>query len=55
MSIKYRKAIPSPPKWFWLDRDNCWACKRNTCGKCKALKEVVYNDQPRKKKWNEVK
>lgn len=34
-----RKPRPQPPKWFWIDSDNCWDCKcRNNCNQCKRLK-----------------
>ena len=34
-----RKQRPQPPKWFYLETDNCYFCKnRNGCGKCKVLK-----------------
>lgn len=35
-----RKQRPQPPRWFWLDTDNCWFCKnRNNCNQCKLLKQ----------------
>jgi len=40
--MKKRKPIPSPPKWFYLETDNCWFCKnRNNCHNCKVLKEYT--------------
>jgi len=39
---KHRKPRPQPPKWLFLDNDNCWFCKnRNACGGCKILKEAI--------------
>lgn len=39
-----RKKIPSPPKWFELDTDNCYMCKnRKGCHGCKFLKKYVQN------------
>lgn len=44
MSKAKRKPRPSPPKWFFLDNDNCWWCKnRNNCGSCKLLKQWKRN------------
>lgn len=44
-----RKMHPQPPRWWTLDNDNCWFCKknRNNCGNCKLLKEqqVISNKQ----------
>lgn len=53
MKIKYRKAKPQPPKWYWFDSDNCYQCKnRNNCsGKgCKFLKKVVAIQNNKKKR-----
>ena len=42
MKNKMRKPHPQPPKYYWLDSDNCWDCKnRNNCGNCKRLKDYV--------------
>ena len=50
MKIKYRKQRPSPPKWYWLESDNCWFCKnRSACGGCKILKRVVHEQKERRK------
>ena len=44
MKIKYRKARPQPPRYYWWDTDCCWACKdRNNCNGCKRLKQYVAN------------
>lgn len=43
-----RKPKPEPPKWYFYDEDDCWACKnRNACGSCKRLKRFrrKYRDQ----------
>lgn len=35
-----RKPRPQPPKWYWLDSDNCYFCKkRNNCNSCRVLKQ----------------
>ena len=35
-----RKQRPQPPRWVWLDTDNCWFCKnKNNCNQCKLLKQ----------------
>lgn len=42
MSRKKYKQRPQPPRWFWLDTDNCWFCKgknRHNCNGCKLLKQ----------------
>ena len=42
--IKYRKARPQPPRYYWWDTDCCWACKdRNNCNGCKRLKQYIAN------------
>ena len=42
MTIKRRKPRPEPPRYYWLDTDNCYCCKnRNGCSGCKFLKEYV--------------
>ena len=45
MPNRKRKPTPSPPKWYWLDSDNCWWCKysddQKGCSNCKVLKAVV--------------
>ncbi len=49
MSRKMRKPRPSPPKWYWLDSDNCWFCKnKNNCGNCKILKELAASIKHKK-------
>ena len=52
MKIKYRKARPQPKRIFWLDMDNCYACKnRNNCGNCKILKkQSAYEKECRNRK-----
>lgn len=51
MSKPKRKPRPEPPKWFYLDNDDCWFCKnRNNCNQCKLLKqfrreETNYNNE----------
>lgn len=43
MRKKIRKKRPQPPKYFWYDTDNCYACKnRNNCSGCKFLKEYIH-------------
>ena len=49
MSKSIRKPRPSPPKWFFLDNDNCWFCdNRRNCNGCHLLKE--YNATKKRKK-----
>lgn len=37
-----RKIRPSPPRYFWLDTDNCWCCKnRNACANCGFVKDML--------------
>lgn len=50
MKCKKRKERPQPPKWYWIDSDNCYACKnRNNCNGCKRLKELSYEIKNKKK------
>ena len=50
--IKYRKARPQPPKYFWLDADNCWFCKnRNNCNGCKVLKKYIKEKGKKRNKY----
>ena len=52
--IKYRKARPQPPKYFWLDADNCWFCEgknRNGCNGCKVLKKCVKEKGKKRDKY----
>ena len=57
MKKKLRKARPQPPRWYWLDSDNCWSCSnRNNCSGCKILKKVAAEQkekQQRKNKYGE--
>ena len=49
MGKPFRKPRPAPPKWYWWDSDNCWACRnRNNCNQCKWLKRL--NAQQKKKR-----
>ena len=42
MAKKRRKPRPEPPRWYFLDTDNCWDCNnRNNCGGCKRVKEFT--------------
>lgn len=42
MRIKYRKAQPSPPRYFWWDTDSCHFCKnRNNCRNCSYIKKYI--------------
>jgi hypothetical protein len=48
---KRRKQRPEPPKYFWLDTDDCWFCKnRNRCSGCKILKRYVIEHSQSKRK-----
>lgn len=39
MGKALRKPRPSPPRWYWIESDNCYRCKnRNNCNQCKILK-----------------
>lgn len=39
MGKAFRKPVPSPPHWYFLDMDNCYCCKnRNNCNGCSLLK-----------------
>ena len=54
--IKYRKKRPQPPKYYWSDTDNCWACKdRNNCNGCKFLKRYVAVHNKNNPRKHEVK
>ena len=49
MGSAKRKPRPQPPKWFFLDNDNCWFCKnKNNCGNCKLLKRQNSCDRKRR-------
>jgi hypothetical protein len=51
MSKKQRKPRPEPPKWFWLETDNCWNCKnKNNCNGCKILKQLSTQLKKRKRR-----
>lgn len=45
MPNKRRKWRPEPPRWFHLDNDNCWWCKRDyqTCGGCSRMKKRIVS------------
>ena len=48
---KLRKQRPQPPRYFWLDTDNCWDCpNRNGCSGCKKLKTYIHEKQLIKRK-----
>ena len=48
---KKRKMRPEPPKYFWLDVDDCWFCKKkNACGGCKVIKKYIAEKQLTKRK-----
>ena len=50
MKVKYRKARPQPPRYYWWDSDNCWDCNnRNNCGNCKRLKEYKHSKDKAKR------
>lgn len=56
MKKKMRKPHPQPPKYYWLDSDNCWDCKnRNNCGNCKRLKDYVSFEKERRKRKEKIK
>ena len=45
------KPRPEPPKWYFYDEDDCWACKnRNACNSCKRLKKFRRKYRDRKDK-----
>ena len=48
--VKRRKPRPQPPKYYWWDTDNCYACKdRNNCSGCRFLKNyVALTNKPNK-------
>ena len=51
MSKAIRKPRPSMPRWYWVDVDNCHACKnRNNCNQCKRLKEENADQKEKLKK-----
>ena len=46
-----RKHRPSPPRWWFLETDNCWFCKnRNNCNGCKLLKQQKSCDTRKRDK-----
>ena len=46
-----RKKRPQPPKYFWYDTDNCWACKnKRGCSGCKFLKRYIAEGKGRNKR-----
>lgn len=48
-----RKPRPQPPKWYWLDSDDCWCCKnRNNCNQCKRLKQLDTELKKQKEKFD---
>ena len=48
-----RKKRPQPPKYFWYDTDGCWFCKKkNACGGCKVMKEIVAEQKEKQKQEN---
>lgn len=50
--IKHRKARPQPPRYYWLDTDNCWPCKnRNNCNGCKVLKNYITEKGKKRDKY----
>ena len=52
---KQRKPHPAPPKWYWWDTDNCWACKnRNGCSNCKFLKSYVAQQKEKQKRKEKI-
>lgn len=53
--IKYRKARSQPPRYYWLDTDNCWFCKnKNGCNGCKVLKKYVKEKGKKRDKYNVI-
>lgn len=55
--IKYRKARPQPPNYFWLDAENCWFCKgknRNGCNRCKVIKKYVKEKGKKRNKYDKI-
>lgn len=51
-----RKKRPEPPRWFNLDTDNCWACKKNHggCSGCHFLKSYLHDLISQKKQKHYV-
>ena len=46
-----RKMRPEPPKYFWLDVDGCWFCKKkNACGGCKVIKRYIAEKSSKRKR-----
>lgn len=43
MRIKRRKMHPEPPRWFHLDNDCCWWCKKNylSCSGCGRMRKLM--------------
>ena len=51
MKTYYRKPSPSPPKWYWLDSDNCYWCKyQKNCNNCKVLKGIKHQKEKKEKR-----
>ena len=50
--VKYRKARPQPPRYYWLDADGCYFCKnKNNCNGCKVLKKYVKEKGKKRDKY----
>ena len=53
--IKHRKARPQPPRYYWLDTDNCWPCKnRDNCNGFKVLKKYITEKGKKRDKYAAV-
>ena len=51
-----RKKRPEPPRWFDLDTDNCYKCKKNHkgCSGCHFLKEYVKKTDKHQKRKKSI-
>ena len=53
--VKYRKARPQPPKYYWSDTDYCWFCKnKNNCNGCKVLKKYIKEKDKKRDKYTSM-
>ena len=51
MGKAFRKPVPQPPRWYWVDNDNCYCCKnRNNCGNCRSLKKFHAQELEKRKR-----
>lgn len=51
MGKAFRKPIPAPPNWYWINVDGCYCCKnKNDCGGCKRLKAFHAQELAKQKR-----